>query len=91
MKFCSESECIIIEDNDSYWIHYYDCELDEYDYEELEVEETGKTLNANVVLNTACSNVNARGDYSDDSVNCKEFICDATIGGKTYTKDCTVR
>ena len=91
LKACTDFECIIVEDNDSYLYHVYDCENDEYETEEFEIDEDAKkTLNANTVLSAACSNLNSRGDYSDENVKCEKFICDATIDGKTYTKDCTV-
>jgi len=91
LKACNEFDCIIVEDNDSHIYHTYDCENDDYDTEEFEIDDDAKkTMNANVVLSTACSNVNSKGDYSAENVKCENFICDATIDGKTYTRDCTV-
>lgn len=91
LEACSDFECIIVEDNDSHKYHTYDCELDEYETELFEIDsEAEETLNANSVLRNACSNIDSKGNYTAENIKCENFMCDATIEGKTYTKDCTV-
>lgn len=54
-------------------------------------------IQANILLSTACTNVNSSGKYSsaeagidgENSVNCENFNCTAIYNGKTYTRDCT--
>lgn len=55
-------------------------------------------IQANIILNTACSNVSTTGSYSssesigdsdsDASVSCSDWNCVATYKGKTYTRNC---
>ena len=55
-------------------------------------------IQASLMLNTACSNVGAKGNYSngaastngsdDGSVQCENFICTATYSGRSYSTDC---
>ena len=92
LEVCEDSICVIFEDNDSYKYHYYDCEEDEYESEKFDLGDEGSngTLSANVILETACSNVNSKGNYDFEDTHCEDFICETKINGKTYTRDCTV-
>lgn len=54
-------------------------------------------IQSNLALNTACSNVNSKGNYStasgalDDTegqIDCQSFICTATYDTRTYSKNC---
>ena len=53
-------------------------------------------IQANIMLQTACSNIDANGNYTSSSgandagndVTCTGFNCTATYNGKTYSKDC---
>lgn len=55
-------------------------------------------IQANLVLSTACSSINAHGNYetedaditagTDGYVICQDFVCEANYGGKTFTREC---
>ena len=50
-------------------------------------------IRANIILSTACSNVDADGNYTDESggdgsVNCSFWECTAQYGKGTYTRNC---
>ena len=56
-------------------------------------------IQANLVLSTACSNLNAEGKYEtedaeikaekgDGYVSCSNYQCDASYNGKAYTRNC---
>lgn len=53
-------------------------------------------IQANLSLNTACSNVDMNGDYSTtgqggdaaNAIECSKFMCQATYNNKTYSKSC---
>ncbi len=54
-------------------------------------------IQSNLALNTACSNVNSKGNYEtasgaldsgDGQITCQSFICTATYESKTYSKNC---
>lgn len=55
-------------------------------------------IQANLVLNTACSSVDTKGNYetkdasitsgSDGYASCENFECTAYYGGKTFNKSC---
>lgn len=57
-------------------------------------------IQANIAMQTACSNIDANGNYSgtvDDgietketsAVSCSSFTCTAQYNGRTYTKKCS--
>ncbi len=52
------------------------------------------SIQANLMLNTACSQVNSNGNFNspNDSGNgeikCASWTCTATYNGHTYTRDC---
>ena len=54
-------------------------------------------IRANITLSTACSNVNSKGNYTDEgsedqqqtgSVECSNFECQVVYQGNTYTRNC---
>ncbi len=53
-------------------------------------------IQANIMLQTACSNIDSNGNYTSSSgangagqdVNCQNFTCTANYNNKTYSKDC---
>ena len=57
-------------------------------------------IRANIILSTACSNVDANGNYTDNSlgagandgdqggVNCANWTCEADYQGRHYERDC---
>ena len=47
----------------------------------------------NVVLQTACSNLDSKGYYRDPEgiVKCEDYVCTYKDGKTTYTKTCGVR
>ena len=50
-------------------------------------------IRANIILSTACSNVNANGDYDEDNgdgnfVHCERWNCTANYQGNEYQRDC---
>ena len=50
-------------------------------------------IRANIILSTACSNVNANGTYHEDngdgnSVDCNEWLCTANYQGRNYERNC---
>lgn len=54
------------------------------------------SIKANIALTSACSNIDARGNYNytttDNSgalVTCESFNCTAIVSGTNYTKTCT--
>ena len=59
-------------------------------------------IQANIALQTACSNIDANGNYqanitdntggagsADNSVKCTGFSCEAKYNGRTYSKKCS--
>ena len=48
------------------------------------------TVESNVVLQTACSNLDSHGDYKDPEglVECEDFVCTYKEGNTKYTKTC---
>ncbi len=57
-------------------------------------------IQANIALQTACSNIDADGNYDAEieagnagadasSVKCTEFKCTAEYNGRTYSKTCS--
>ncbi len=57
-------------------------------------------IQANIALQTACSNMDADGNYEAEiaggtegaqasSASCSNFECTATYNGRTYTKTCS--
>ncbi len=53
-------------------------------------------IQANVMLNTACSQIDANGNYNSDGSNgtgssiiCTSGHCTATYNNKSYTKTCS--
>ena len=48
-------------------------------------------IQSNIILNTACSNVNKDGKYFSENVECKDFVCTFNNNGKKETKDCRAR
>ena len=56
-------------------------------------------IRANITLSSACSNVNSKGNYSDNnaiknddtqegSVSCTSFSCSVTYQSHEYTRNC---
>lgn len=58
-------------------------------------------IQANMMMNTACSNVDMYGNYEQNkaeghtegssqegTITCVDFTCTATYNGKAYTKQC---
>ena len=55
-------------------------------------------IRANITLSTACSNVNSKGNYNDNSitsdtakdgtVTCASFKCTVTYQGRQYQRNC---
>ena len=55
-------------------------------------------IQANLMLSTACSNMNSNGDYvatqtegadnNEGTVTCEDWTCTATYNGKGYERDC---
>ncbi len=55
-------------------------------------------IQANLMLSTACSNMNSNGDYvaeqlegedeNEGTVECADWVCTATYNGKSYQRDC---
>ena len=55
-------------------------------------------IQANLALSTACSSVDAKGNYTSDKnvansnddgyISCTGFECTARYGGKNYTRNC---
>ena len=55
-------------------------------------------IQANLMLSTACSNMNSNGDYvatqtegedaNEGTVDCVDWVCTASYNGKTYERDC---
>ncbi len=55
-------------------------------------------IQANLMLSTACSNMNSNGDYvaeqlegeddNEGTVECTDWECTATYNGKSYKRDC---
>lgn len=53
-------------------------------------------IQSSITLNTACSNIDANGNYEtsgigsdeDGYTTCTSFQCTATYNGKSYTKNC---
>ena len=58
-------------------------------------------IQANIMMQTACSNIDADGNYtqedadevdgtgSGNTVSCSGFKCSAQYNGRTYTKQCS--
>ncbi len=58
-------------------------------------------IQANIMLQTACSNIDADGNYSSEDnsttgatgdgnkVECTTFVCSASYNGRGYTKTCS--
>ena len=44
----------------------------------------------NIVLQTACSNIDANGNYGEkgDEVYCKHFVCETNVNGRYESKNC---
>jgi hypothetical protein len=58
------------------------------------------SIQANIALQTACSNIDADGNYqanvtgaavdqSKANVSCSQFSCQAVYNGRTYNKKCS--
>lgn len=57
-------------------------------------------IQANLMLSTACSNMNSNGDYvandlngagaanGEGTITCTDWICTATYNGREYQRDC---
>ena len=53
-------------------------------------------IRANITLSTACSNVNSKGNYTDQegdqqqtgAVNCANFVCTVEYQGNQYERNC---
>ena len=52
-------------------------------------------IQQNLMLSTACSNLNSNGNYSSQeqgdgkgTVECKDYTCEAVYNGHTYTREC---
>ncbi len=53
-------------------------------------------IRANITLSSACSNINSKGNYSDNgsdttregSVTCSDFTCEVQYQGHTYSRNC---
>ena len=51
-------------------------------------------IQQNLMLSTACSNINSNGNYegqeNDDnsSINCQSYVCTATYNGHSSSRDC---
>lgn len=53
-------------------------------------------IQSSITLNTACSNIDQKGNYTTSGINsgddgyttCSNFQCTANYSGKTYTKSC---
>lgn len=55
-------------------------------------------IQSNLAIQTACSNIDAKGNYvtndasiaagTDGYVSCGSFTCTAFYGGKTFSKSC---
>ncbi len=55
-------------------------------------------IQANIAMQTACSNIDADGNYDGNittgamngtSVNCQNFTCNATYNNRSYSKHCS--
>lgn len=59
-------------------------------------------IQANLMLSTACSNMNSNGDYvanqtannaanadEEGTITCEDWVCTATYNGKTYERNCS--
>ena len=52
------------------------------------------SIQANLMLNTACSQINSNGNFtspndgSGGSIKCTSFTCEAVYNGHTYSRDC---
>lgn len=51
------------------------------------------SIQANLMLNTACSQVNSNGNFTSPNdaqgiIKCSGFKCTATYNGHTYVKEC---
>lgn len=45
-------------------------------------------LQTDLVLETACSNVDKNGSYTGDDITCRDYVCEFKYEGEKYTKDC---
>lgn len=50
----------------------------------------GPATRANVILTTACSNIDVNGNYynSDENIYCENYVCTFTYNGGEYSKSC---
>lgn len=55
-------------------------------------------IQANISMQTACSNIDANGNYDGQitegamdgtNVSCENFTCNATYNGRSYSKKCS--
>lgn len=51
------------------------------------------SIQVNIFFDTACANLDPNGDFSMENssyvVNCNNYVCEATIHGKEYTRTCS--
>ena len=96
-EFCLNKVCTIIDSRNNKKMYMYGCE--EKEYKEVSFKdmmmETRKSMTIDPLLSTGCSTLNSKGEYSykspsDDnfSVDCKNWVCRATVDGKEYKRDC---
>ena len=51
-------------------------------------------IQQNLMLSTACSNINSNGNYTgqenstNSSIDCKGFVCTATYNGHSSSRNC---
>lgn len=64
-----------------------DCKTGEYNKRTIDYES-----NFEIMLDTACANVDTNGNYNvssgDSNVTCTNYECEVTSNGKTYNKTC---
>ena len=45
-------------------------------------------LKSNLILAASCSSTDVNGNYEYDDTKCRNFVCETSLYGKTYRKNC---
>ncbi len=80
---CKEFECYY---NDDGTVYTYDCKNS--NGKAVKEKSSDMKLKSNMILSSGCASMDVNGNYSHDTLQCKNFVCTVDFYGNKYTKDC---
>ena len=96
MGYCVSGSCLKLEKDGT--VNMLNCDNKEYlrmSYDDFQ-EYMKKEIQLNLLLNTACANVDGSGYYvpsedaGDYNLHCEDFICTVNYSGFEHKKDCRI-